>query len=151
MWFRGQTTRRPVWRPIYTTCSRRLAGAARLWLLPIVTWLDGFGSTGSESVAARPASTSRYARMMSSAHFAATPRIYQLHPRKLDEAARGIGVVGPSARFRDIAEKFLASAGSGTVRTRSGTRFRPNVVREYERSLRLHVVPNLGGMAIGTA
>ncbi len=68
---------------------------------------------------------------------------------KLDEAARGIGVVGPSARFRDVAEKFLSGAGTGTVRTRSGTRFRPSVVREYERSLRLHVLPDLGGTPIG--
>jgi integrase len=68
---------------------------------------------------------------------------------KLDEAARGIGIAGPTDRLRDVAEKFLLGARAGTVRTRSGTRFRPIVVREYERSLRLHVLPMLGAAPIG--
>ena len=35
--------------------------------------------------------------------------------------------------------------GTGAIRTRTGDRYKPSVVREYERSLRLHVLPALGG------
>ncbi len=34
---------------------------------------------------------------------------------------------------------------SGAVRTKAGDRYKPSVVREYERSLRLHLLPTLGG------
>jgi len=36
---------------------------------------------------------------------------------------------------------------SGAIRTRTGERYKPSVVREYERSLRFHVLPTLGGGA----
>jgi integrase-like protein len=34
---------------------------------------------------------------------------------------------------------------SGAIRTKAGERSKPSVVREYERSLRLHILPTLGG------
>ncbi len=40
---------------------------------------------------------------------------------------------------------FVEGIASGAIRTKSGERYKPSVVREYERSLRLHVLHALGG------
>jgi integrase len=45
----------------------------------------------------------------------------------------------------DAADAFVDGMRSGAVRTRSGEPYKPSVIREYERSLRLHVLPALGG------
>src|SRR4051794_32588434 len=40
---------------------------------------------------------------------------------------------------------WVAGARDGSVRNRSGDRYKPSVVRSYETSLRLRVLPELGG------
>jgi integrase len=46
--------------------------------------------------------------------------------------------------LRDAADVWLAGARDGSVRNRSGDRYKPSVVRGYETSLRLRVLPELG-------
>lgn len=50
-----------------------------------------------------------------------------------------------STTFREAAEDFIAKAESGEIRNRSRKPFKPSVVRSYAASLRLHVLPTLGG------
>jgi hypothetical protein len=57
------------------------------------------------------------------------------------DAARGIRLAGTSQTLREAAVAFVEGIGSGAARTKSGERYKPSVVREYERSLRLHVLP----------
>lgn len=45
----------------------------------------------------------------------------------------------------EAAEAWLAGVEDGTIRTRSGDAYKPSVIREYRRSLRLRVLPQLGG------
>jgi integrase len=47
-------------------------------------------------------------------------------------------------RLREAAEAWLEGAAAGSVRNRSGDRYKPSVVRSYETSLRLRVLPELG-------
>jgi integrase len=61
------------------------------------------------------------------------------------QAAKGVRLSGTAQTLRETAETFVEGMASGAVRTRAGERYKPSVVREYERSLRLHVLPNLGG------
>jgi integrase len=46
--------------------------------------------------------------------------------------------------LRAAAGAWVAGARDGSVRNRSGDRYKPSVVRSYETSLRLRVVPELG-------
>ncbi len=46
--------------------------------------------------------------------------------------------------LRDVAETWLDGARAGSVRNRSGDRYKPSVIRGYETSLRLRVLPELG-------
>jgi integrase len=61
------------------------------------------------------------------------------------QAAKGVRLSGTSQTLREAAEAFVDGIASGAIRTRAGERYKPSVVREYERSLRLHVLPTLGG------
>jgi integrase len=61
------------------------------------------------------------------------------------QAAKGIRLAGTPQTLREAAEAFVDGIASGAIRTRAGDRYKPSVVREYERSLRLHVLPTLGG------
>ena len=61
------------------------------------------------------------------------------------QAARGVRLAGTAQTLRDAAAAFVDGIASGAIRTKSGERYKPSVVREYERSLRLHVLPTLGG------
>lgn len=61
------------------------------------------------------------------------------------QAAKGVRLAGTSQTLVDAAEAFVDGVASGAIRTKSGERYKPSVVREYERSLRLHVLPALGG------
>jgi integrase len=61
------------------------------------------------------------------------------------QAAKGVRLAGTSQTLRASAEAFVDGIASGAVRTKAGDRYKPSVVREYERSLRLHVLPTLGG------
>jgi integrase len=50
--------------------------------------------------------------------------------------------------LREAAEAWLAGARDGTIRNRSGDRYKPSVVRGYETSLRLRVLPELGAQKL---
>ena len=47
--------------------------------------------------------------------------------------------------LREVAEAWLSGAREGSIRNRSGDRYKPSVIRTYEISLRLRVLPELGG------
>jgi len=61
------------------------------------------------------------------------------------QAAKGVRLAGTSRTLLEAAEAFVEGIASGAARTKTGERYKPSVVREYERSLRLHVLPTLGG------
>jgi integrase len=61
------------------------------------------------------------------------------------QAAKGVRLAGTSQTLLEAAEAFVDGIASGAIRTKTGERYKPSVVREYERSLRLHVLPTLGG------
>lgn len=61
------------------------------------------------------------------------------------QAAKGVRLAGTSQTLVEAAEAFTDGIASGAIRTKSGEHYKPSVVREYERSLRLHVLPALGG------
>jgi hypothetical protein len=61
------------------------------------------------------------------------------------QAAKGVRLAGTSQTLLEAAEAFVDGIASGAIRTKTGERYKPSVVREYERSLRLHVFPTLGG------
>ena len=47
--------------------------------------------------------------------------------------------------LREVAEAWLSGARKGSIRNRSGDRYKPSVIRTYEIALRLRVLPELGG------
>ena len=52
----------------------------------------------------------------------------------------------PSATtLREVWETWLDGARNGTIRNRSGDPYKPSVLRGYETSMRLRVLPELGG------
>ena len=61
------------------------------------------------------------------------------------QAAKGVRLSGTSQTLREAAEAFVDGMATGAFRTRGGERYKPSVCGEYERSLRLHVLPTLGG------
>jgi integrase len=61
------------------------------------------------------------------------------------QAAKGVRLAGTSPTLREAAEAFVDGITKGSIRTKTGDRYKASVVREYERSLRLHVLPTLGG------
>jgi integrase len=50
--------------------------------------------------------------------------------------------------LRQTAEAWLAGVREGAIRTRSGDRYKPSAIRSYDTSLRLHVLPDLGGVRL---
>jgi len=46
---------------------------------------------------------------------------------------------------RDVADQWLADAGAGLVRNRSGDPYKPSALRGYEQALRTHLLPSIGG------
>jgi integrase len=65
--------------------------------------------------------------------------------RAQTQAAKGVRLAGTPQTLLEAAEAFVDGITSGAIRTRTGERYKPSVVREHERSLRLHVLPTLGG------
>lgn len=61
------------------------------------------------------------------------------------QAARGVRLAGTGQTLLEAAEAFVDGITRGAIRTRSGALYKPSVMREYGRSLRLHVLPTLGG------
>lgn len=54
---------------------------------------------------------------------------------------------GPT--LNEAADDWLDCARTGTVRNRSGARYKPSAIRGYERNLRLRVLPDLGHERLG--
>jgi integrase len=61
---------------------------------------------------------------------------------------RGTVRVSRPTTVRQAAEALVAGMRTGLVRTRSGDIYKPSVVRSYESSLRLHILPDLGGLKL---
>lgn len=62
------------------------------------------------------------------------------------QTAKGIRLAGgPTQSLHDLVCAFVEGIATGAIRTKSGQPYKPAVIREYERSLRLHVLPVLGG------
>lgn len=51
-------------------------------------------------------------------------------------------------RLDQAAGAFLAGARDGSIRSRSGDRYKPSAIRGYEQALRLRVLPKLGGFQV---
>lgn len=66
------------------------------------------------------------------------------------ESAVGKGSlrVARKTTLRHASEDWLAAVKSGVARNRSGDPFKPSVVRSYEQSLDLHVLPRFGGVPL---
>lgn len=58
---------------------------------------------------------------------------------------RGTMRAPSSATLREVWDGWLVSARKGTIRNRSGDAYKPSVLRGYETSMRLRVLPELGG------
>jgi len=50
--------------------------------------------------------------------------------------------------LRDAAEAYVRGMSSGMIKNRSGDPYKPKVVRDYESTPRLYVLPDLGGRRI---
>jgi integrase len=57
------------------------------------------------------------------------------------------GDLGPT--LREAADSWVKGAEAGSIRNRSGDRYKPSAVRGYEQALRLRLVPELGGVRLG--
>lgn len=68
------------------------------------------------------------------------------------DAARALqhGTLRPpsSVTVKEAAEAWLEEARAGTIRNRSGRRFKPATLRSYERALRLRVLPTIGALRL---
>jgi integrase len=58
---------------------------------------------------------------------------------------RGTFAAPSPINVREAAEVWLSGAREGSIRNRSGDRFKPSTLRGYERALRLRVLPAVGG------
>ena len=50
--------------------------------------------------------------------------------------------------LRLAADEFVAGIQDGSITNRSGDTYKPSVMRAYEQSLRLHIVPSLGALKL---
>jgi integrase len=57
---------------------------------------------------------------------------------------RGVLVAAKPTVLREFADAWLAGAGDGSIRNRSGDRYKPSTVRGYEQALREYVLPEIG-------
>lgn len=57
---------------------------------------------------------------------------------------RGVLVASRPIVLREFADAWLAGAGDGSIRNRSGDRYKPSTVRGYEQALREYVLPEIG-------
>jgi integrase len=61
-----------------------------------------------------------------------------------NEVKRGSLRAADDTTLREAAKAWLTGAREGTIRNRSGDRYKPSVLRGYEQSLRLYVLRDLG-------
>ena len=50
---------------------------------------------------------------------------------------------------REAWEAWYAGAQAGTVRNRSGDRYKPSALRSYERAMRIRILPAIGATRLG--
>jgi integrase len=62
---------------------------------------------------------------------------------------RGEVRLGHSPKLRDAADALLDGMRDGSVRTRSGHRYKPSATRGYDDALRVHILPYLGARRLG--
>lgn len=62
---------------------------------------------------------------------------------------RGTLQVAGSVTLRQAAEEWMSMAQAGLVLNRSGDPYKPSVLRGYDQSLRLRIVPALGAAKLG--
>ena len=60
------------------------------------------------------------------------------------EVRRGRLRAAPTITFAAAADRFLAGAREGVIRTRSGDAFKPSTIKGYEEALNLRLLPALG-------
>src|SRR3954471_22861414 len=58
---------------------------------------------------------------------------------------RGVLEAPKALTVAEAAEAWVAGAGAGSVRNRSGHPYKPSAIRGYEQSLRDRILPALGG------
>lgn len=60
------------------------------------------------------------------------------------------GILRPTkaVRLQEAADEWLDAARAGMVMNRSGDPYKPSAIRSYERSLRLRVLPQFGGLKL---
>jgi integrase len=68
--------------------------------------------------------------------------------RMLAASQRRRRAVASRDTLRDAAETYVSGMSSGMIKNRSGDAYKPKVVRDYESTLRLYVLPDLGGRRI---
>src|SRR5215210_5321568 len=73
----------------------------------------------------------------------ANARAWRTEAQQAEKMATLRAGAGPTLRVE--AEALIRGMHDGSVRNRSGERYKPKVIRGYEQSLRLHVLPTLGG------
>ncbi|MGZ4221858.1 MAG: tyrosine-type recombinase/integrase [Solirubrobacteraceae bacterium] len=61
---------------------------------------------------------------------------------------RGVLMAARPAVLREFADAWLAGAGDGSIRNRSGDRYKPSTIRGYEQALREYVLPELGAVKL---
>jgi len=57
---------------------------------------------------------------------------------------RGATVAASPVTFRQASEQFIDGTKDGSIRNRSGDIYKPGTIREYERALRLRLLPAIG-------
>jgi integrase len=70
--------------------------------------------------------------------------------RAATQTAIRLGTMRAPSRLtlREAANSWIAGARDGSIRNRSGDRYKPSAVRGYETSLRLRVLPKLGSLKL---
>jgi hypothetical protein len=68
--------------------------------------------------------------------------------RMLEASRHRRRAVASRETLRDAAEAYVGGMRSGTIKNRSGDIYKPKVVRDYESTLRLYVLTDLGGRRI---
>ena len=61
---------------------------------------------------------------------------------------RGSLAVQTRVTVEEAAEKWLEDAKAGRALTRSGTRYKPSLIRTHESDLRRHITPAIGGLKL---
>ncbi|MFL5861524.1 MAG: tyrosine-type recombinase/integrase, partial [Solirubrobacteraceae bacterium] len=57
---------------------------------------------------------------------------------------RGVLVAARPVVLREFADAWMSGAKDGSIRNRSGDRYKPSSIRGYEQALRQYILPDLG-------